>query len=82
MELAMDYTPRVMDAPGIIVAALTTCPLASEEESEWMEQAHNFRVGHSGVDRMMLKLGLLGRSWPYMATTSVYSYGIVRAARR
>ena len=66
MELAMDYTPRVMDAPGFIVAALTTCPLASEEESEWMEQAHNFRVGHSGVDRTMHKLGLMGRSWPYM----------------
>ena len=45
MELAMDYTPRVMDAPGFIVAALTTCPLASEEESDWMKQAHNFRVG-------------------------------------
>ena len=34
MELAIDYTPRVMDAPGFIVAALTTCPLASEEETE------------------------------------------------
>ena len=37
MDLAMDYTPRVMNAPGFIVAALTTYPLASEEESEWME---------------------------------------------
>ena len=62
----MNYTPRVMDAPGFIVAALTTCPLASEEEQEWMEQAHNFRVGHGGVDRTMHKLGLMGRSWPYM----------------
>ena len=78
----MDYTPRVMDAPGFIVAALTTCPLASEEESEWMEQAHNFRVGHGGVDRTMHKLGLMGRSWSYIATTSGCSYGIVRAARR
>ena len=66
MELAMDYTPRVMDAPSFIVAALTTSPLASEEESEWMEQAHNFRVGHGGVDRTMHKLGLMGRFWPYM----------------
>ena len=51
MELAMDYTPRAMDAPGFIVAALTTCPLASEEKSEWMEQAHNFRVGLYGCIR-------------------------------
>ena len=34
MELAMDYTPRLMDAPVFIFAALATCPLASEEESE------------------------------------------------
>ena len=31
-----------------------------------MEQALNFRVGHGGVDRAMHKLGLMGRSWPYM----------------
>ena len=49
MKLAMDYTPRVMDAPGFIVAALTTCPLASEEESGWMEQAHNFCIGKALV---------------------------------
>ena len=66
MELDLDHTPRVMDAPGFIVAALTTCPLTSEEESEWMELAHNFRVGPGGVDRTMHKLGLMGRSWPYM----------------
>ena len=66
MELAMDYTPLAMDAPGFIVAALTTCPLASEEESEWIEQAHNFRVGHGGVDWTMHKLGLMRRSWPYI----------------
>ena len=34
MELAMVYTPQVMDAPGFIVAALTTCTLATEEKSE------------------------------------------------
>ena len=79
VELAMDYTPRVMDAPGFIVAALTTCPLASEEESEWMEQAHNFRVGHGGVDRTMHKLSLMGRSWSYMRN---HVRLFVRAARR
>lgn len=42
----MDYTPRIMDAPGFVVAELTTWPLPSEQEVEWMEQAHNFRVGH------------------------------------
>ena len=51
MELAMDYTPRVMDAPGFIVAALTTCPLASEEESEWMEQAHNSSATASATEQ-------------------------------
>ena len=66
MELAIDYTPRVMNAPDFIVTALTICQLALEEESEWMEQAHNFRVGHGGVDCTMHKLGLMSRSWPYM----------------
>ena len=56
MELAMDYAPRVMDAPGFIVAALTICPLATEEQSEWIEQGHNFCIGHGGVDRTMHKL--------------------------
>ena len=53
MELAMDYTPRIMDPSGLVVAALTTWPLPSEQEAEWMEQAHNFRVGHSDVDRTL-----------------------------
>jgi hypothetical protein len=65
-ELAMDYTPRVMDAPDFIVAAITTCPLASEEESEWMEQAHNFRVGHGGVDRTM-------HTWPHGPFLAVHA---------
>ena len=66
MELSMDYTPKILDSPGLIVAAIEGCPDPTPEQLQWLEQCHNHFVGHGGLDRTREKLDELGHNWPYM----------------
>ena len=66
LELSMDYTPKILDSPGLIVAAIEGCPDTTPEQLEWLEQCHNHLVGHGGLDRTLEKLAELGHNWLYM----------------
>ena len=66
IELAVDYTPVVMDGSVCLMAALEICPSAMDENLEWIEQCHNGMIGHGGNARMLDKLASLGHSWPFM----------------
>ena len=44
MELAMDYTPRVMDAPGFIVAERSDCEV--KKDTSHVDQCIKFFASH------------------------------------
>ena len=66
IELAVDYTPVVMDGPVRLMAALEICPSATDKNLEWIEQCHNGMIGHGGNARTLDKLASLGHPWPFM----------------